>query len=92
VKPYEPEKKKSMIELPASVQERMVMVDTRVIVVAVGPACWQDEPPRAAIGDKVFISKFAGTMTRGTKDGEVYRVVNDNDIYLAIDEETENGN
>ena len=92
VKPYEPEKKKSMIELPASVQDRMVMVDTRVVVIELGPACWPNEPARAAPGDKVFISKFAGTLTQGTADGETYRVVNDNDIYLAITKESQNGN
>jgi co-chaperonin GroES (HSP10) len=91
VKPYEPEQKRSLIELPASVQEKMTMVDTRVIVVELGPACWPNEPPRAAPGDKVIISKFAGSMTRGTRDGELYRVVNDNDIYLAIIEESQNG-
>lgn len=87
VKPYEPEKKRSLIALPDSVTEKMVMTDTRVIIIELGQHCWPDEPPRAKVGDKVFISKFSGAITRGTKDGEVYRVVNDKDIYLQIVEE-----
>jgi co-chaperonin GroES (HSP10) len=87
VKPYEPEVKKGIIELLDSTQEKMVMTDVRVVVIEVGPACWPDEPPRAQVGDKVLIAKFAGSMTRGTLDGQVYRVVNDRDIYLQIIEE-----
>lgn len=87
VKPYEPERKESLIVIPDSVQERGAAVDSRVVVVEVGPACWPDEPQRAKPGDKVFVSKLAGFIARGTADGELYRVVNDRDIFLQIAEE-----
>ena len=88
VEPYEPEVKKSMIVMPDTVTERSAMVETRAIVVEVGPAAWDDEPqPRAKPGDKVLISKFAGAMATGTADGKVYRVVNDRDIYMQIETE-----
>lgn len=88
-KPYTPERKQSLIVLPETVQERTAALDQRVIVVEVGAACWPDEPARARPGDKVFVSKMAGAIAYGTKDGELYRVVNDRDVYLAIAEENQ---
>jgi co-chaperonin GroES (HSP10) len=86
VEPYEPEVKKGMIVMPDSVKERTTMVETRAIVVDIGPVAWDDEPePRARIGDKVLISKFAGVLANGTADGKPYRLVNDRDIYCAIE-------
>lgn len=88
VKAYEPERKQGIIEIPDIVQGRMAMVENRAIVIDIGPAAWMDESePRAKIGDKVFITKFAGFMATGTKDGKVYRLVNDRDIFCGIVEE-----
>lgn len=87
VKHYEPERVGGMIHLPEEVHGRMMMVEQRAIVVAIGPAAWPDEPPRAKVGDKVLISKLAGYMARGTKDGEQYRIVNDRDLFAGIVEE-----
>ena len=84
---YEPEKKDSMIAIPDFVKERDVALETRAVVIEVGAACWPDEPPRADAGDKVFISKMAGYVAKGTKDGKLYRFVNDRDIFAAIVEE-----
>ena len=87
VEPYEPEIKKSLIELPSQVKERTAMVETRAIVVDVGPAAWEDEKvPRANIGDKVFITKFAGVMAVGIADGKQYRLINDRDIFCRLEE------
>ena len=87
VRAYEPERKGAMIVIPEMIQERTSAIDTRAVVVEVGPACWPDEPPRAEVGDKVFISKMAGFIARGTKDGAVYRFINDRDIFAKIVEE-----
>ena len=88
VKAYEPERKGAQIVIPDNVQGRMAMVDNRVIVVAIGPGAWHDEPsPRAKVGEKVLVTKFAGFMAKGTKDGEMYRLVNDRDIFCAITDE-----
>jgi co-chaperonin GroES (HSP10) len=89
VEPYEPEIKKSLLVMPDSVKERTAMIETRAIVLDIGPSAWDDEPaPRAVVGDKVLISKFAGVMVTGTADGKTYRIVNDRDIYCAIEEQT----
>lgn len=89
IEPYEPELKKSVIVMPESVAERSTMVETRAVVVEVGPQAWDDEKvPRAKPGDKVLISKFAGAIANGTADGKKYRLVNDRDIYCAIEVES----
>jgi len=89
VKPYEPEKVSSVIALPDEVANRLRTVEQRVVVIAVGPFCWQDEPePRASPGDKVLVSGFAGFMATGTADGDKYRFVNDKDIFAQIEVES----
>ena len=89
VQPYEPEMKKGLIVMPETVKERSAMVETRAVVIEVGPAAWTDEKaPRAIPGDKVLISKFAGAMATGTADGKPYRIVNDRDIYCRIEVES----
>ena len=92
IEPYEPERRGGQIILPVNVQGRMSMVDNRATVVAVGPSAWHDEPmPRAQVGDKVLVTKFAGFMAKGPADGKIYRLVNDRDIFCAIThEEPEN--
>lgn len=77
-----------MIELPDAVQGRMAMVDTRAVVIAIGPSAWHDEPQaRAKVGEKVLVTAFAGFMAKGPKDGQQYRLVNDRDIFCAITDE-----
>jgi len=89
VEPYEPEIKKSVIALPETVQERTTMAEVRAVVIAIGATAWEDESqPRAAVGDKVLITKFAGTIVIGTKDQKRYRIVNDRDIFCKIEVET----
>jgi hypothetical protein len=34
-----------------------------------------------------MIAKFAGVMLQGTADHETYRMVNDRDIFVGIEEE-----
>jgi len=87
VEHYEPERAGALIELPDSVKERTLLVEQRAVVIAVGPACWPDEPARAKPGDRVLISKMAGYMAKGTRDGKLYRLVNDRDIFAGIVEE-----
>jgi co-chaperonin GroES (HSP10) len=91
VKYYEvPERRGGVILIPDSVMERSMQLEQRALVVAVGKACWPDEPPRAAVGDKVLIAKMAGYPAKGTKDGEQYRLVNDRDIFARVIEESSN--
>lgn len=84
VRYYEPEKKGSLIVIPESVQERSVLLEQRAQVIAIGSHCWPDEAPRAKVGDYVLISKMAGYGCRGPGDNQLYRFVNDRDIFAGI--------
>jgi co-chaperonin GroES (HSP10) len=86
--PYEPKKSESVIVIPDTVEDRQKMVETRAVVIEAGSEAWIEErQPRAKPGDKVLISRFAGMMADGTADGKRYRIVNDRDIYCAIEVE-----
>lgn len=88
VKPYNAAPSGSLLVMPDSVQERDSLVEQRAIVIEVGANAWCDEPcPRAKPGDKVLISRFAGYLARGTSDDQLYRVINDRDIFAAIEVE-----
>lgn len=92
LRPYEPERAGALIAIPDSVQGRSAMVETRAVVVAVGPAAWKDEPgglARAVVGERVLVTKFAGFMAKGPADGKLYRLVNDRDVFCAITDEGE---
>jgi len=88
VRPYTPERVGSIIELPADIAVRDQMVEQRAVVVAIGPTAWHDEPmARAAVGDKVLLSRYSGYMAEGTADKQQYRFVNDRDIFAKIEME-----
>lgn len=74
-----------MIVIPEHVRANMMAVDQRAEVIACGPACWPDEPPRAKPGDRVLISKFAGHLATGPKDQQLYRLVNDRDVFARLE-------
>jgi co-chaperonin GroES (HSP10) len=85
IKPYEPELRQGVIQLPDSVKGRTTMVEQRATVVAIGDCAWNDEEvPRAQPGDRVLVTKFAGYMAVGPADGEQYRLINDLDIFAKI--------
>lgn len=89
VAPYTPERKQGLIVLPDEVLSRDQMIEVRAIVIEAGPSAWCDEAqPRAKVGDKVLVSKFAGFVATGTKDGKPYRFINDRDIFAIIEDES----
>jgi co-chaperonin GroES (HSP10) len=88
IKPYQPERKQSVIVMPDEVANRDQSIEQRAVVIEAGPSAWCDETvPRAQPGDKVLVSKFAGFVAVGTSDGERYRFINDRDIFALIEVE-----
>lgn len=86
VEPFEPEFKKSIIQIPITVRMRTQMAETRAVIIEIGPEAWSDEKePRAKVGDRVIITRFAGTMLTGPNDDKIYRMVNDKAIFCGID-------
>lgn len=87
--PYESDlyRKGSLIEIPDSYKGRLRSIENRAIVLEIGPEAWYgEEHPRASVGDKVMISKYAGTLAQGPKDGLEYRMVNAGDIFCRIED------
>ncbi len=85
VQPLDVKPKGGKIVLPPDVSVRQTLLENKVVVIAIGPNAWHDEPsPRAEVGETVLVTKLAGFMVIGTKDGEHYRLVNDRDIFCAI--------
>lgn len=84
--PYEKPKGNSRIVIPETVKERTQMLEDKIRIIALGAACWSDEPePRAKVGDLVLIPFLSGRSVRG-KDGILYRMVNDRDVIAEVDE------
>src|SRR3990172_3492270 len=88
VKPIElSEYKTEKIVIPDIARDRLMMAEQQALVIAVGPEAWREEKvPRANPGEKVMISKYAGTAAVGPKDKEQYRVINANDVFLRIED------
>lgn len=88
VEPYQPERKESVIVLPDAITTNQQVIEQRAVVIEIGPECWVGEgTPRAAVGDRVLISAYAGYMSLGPADGKQYRFVNDRDIFAKISKE-----
>jgi len=89
IRMYDAAPKGGLIEIPPEVQERSSVMENRAEVIAVGHEAWADEEqPRATPGDHVIVTKMAGFVTRGPADGELYRLVNDRDIFCRITKES----
>lgn len=86
IKPYRAEDAvvSKLIAIPDSVKGNMMLLEQKAIVIAVGESCWHDEPvKRAAPGDHVIVTKFAGYMALGDDD-EQYRLINDRDVFAQL--------
>lgn len=89
VKPYLVEERTAGgLILPDQVRNKDQLAEQRAVLIEVGPCAWRDEPvPRAKPGDKILFSKWAGYQAVGPADDEVYRIVNDSDIFTIITKE-----
>lgn len=92
--PYEPDlyNKNSIIVVPDSYKDKLRSVENRGVVLAIGPEAWLHArklgaEPRAVVGEKVMISKYAGHQCQGTRDGKIYRMVNAEDIFCGLDDD-----
>lgn len=78
--------KTTMIQIPDHVRKSSAVMEQRAVVVAVGASAWEDEKePRAKVGEKVIVTKMAGYVVQG-KDGGLYRLVNDRDIFCGVED------
>lgn len=81
------ELKAALIKIPDSVRANSATLEQRAEVIAIGGSAWEDEKePRAQVGDKVIVTRLAGYMAKSKIDGQLYRMVNDRDIFCRIRE------
>lgn len=86
VEAYEPEMQASLLVIPDTVRQQYKILENRVRVIEIGPAAWEDEKvPRAKVGDTVLVVKHTGAVVASPKDGTLYRLVSDRDIYCRLD-------
>lgn len=86
VEPYDPETANSVIALTEGAERGMKSLENRARIVAIGADAWMEErEPRAAVGDLVLLANFSGVLVKGPKDGKLYRMVNDRDIYCGFE-------
>ena len=86
VEPYEPELGASLIAIPDTVRQSLKVLENRVVVIEAGPEAWKDEAePRATIGDVALITKHAGAVVASPVNKQLYRMVNDRDVYCVLD-------
>lgn len=77
----------SVIAIPETVKQQMAILENVVRIVELGASVWHDEPrPRAKVGDLCLVTRLAGFIRQG-RDGKLYRIVNDRDIFCTMDEE-----
>lgn len=91
VVPEPAEEKKGAIFIPDSVKDKEEIVQQRGRIVSVGPAAFTaadyagEEPGE---GDAVIFARLAGFRVK-LADGKDARVIQDRDVAVILDEETE---
>jgi len=83
VKPIEiEEKSEGGIIFCAEGKDRERLGMTMGTLVAVGPEAWFDsKSPQAKVGDKVMFARFAGWAIEEGDDKELFRLMNDEDLF-----------
>lgn len=77
---------KGGIVIASTIRERSQLKQTRGELVDVGPLAGEDQgEPWVKPGDTVMFARYGGIVLKG-KDGEVYRILNDEDITAGIEE------
>lgn len=76
----------SRIIIPENIRSQYKILENKVRVLEAGPFAWADETePRAKPGDVVLVVKHTGAIVASPKDGKLYRMVSDRDIYCRFD-------
>lgn len=81
------EKTQGGIILTKSIQQQEELAGIFGTIVAIGPNAWKafdDGQPWAEVGDRVVYSKYGGLVLEDPDTKEMYRLLNDDDIYCTI--------
>lgn len=78
------------IIIAETIREREELAGIFGTVVAIGPNAWaafDDGKPWAQVGDRVVFSKYGGLVLEDPDTKELFRLLNDDDIYCTIESE-----
>lgn len=81
------EQKDGLIVIPDPVRDRHEMAGIKARLVAIGAQAFKeikDPDQRPIAGAVVAIARYSGYLIRG-KDGEEYRIINDDDVVAVLD-------
>jgi co-chaperonin GroES (HSP10) len=102
--PYEPDfdaAKRWGFVVPDTLRNNSIMVEMRATVIAMGDECYQRDGqnffarlftpwrPRCLPGDRIMINKYSGAVVVSPLNGQQYRMVNDEDVFVRITQEAE---
>lgn len=85
--------------IPDKLRNNSIMVEMRVIVLELGDMAYRKDNqtwfermfttfrPRCKPGDKIMVNDYSGAIVVGSLDGKQYRLVNDEDVFVVIEEE-----
>jgi chaperonin GroES len=82
---------KGVIEIPENIKERSQNAQTAGTVIAIGSTAYLHKEFGGGkhwckVGDRVAFARYGGIQLTG-KDGEIYRIVEDDDILALLDAE-----
>lgn len=63
---------------------------TEAYVIDIGPSAFKafdDGKPWCKVGDCVLISRYSGALVDNVEEGQVYRIINDQDIQAVFSKE-----
>ena len=66
---------------------------TEAYVMDIGPSAFKafdDGKPWCKVGDCVLISKYSGTLVDAVEEGQIYRMINDQDIQALFPSDSVN--
>lgn len=79
------------IVLPGRQAERETKAMQEATVVELGRTAFRafdDGHPWCKVGDVVMIAKYSGEDRKDEKTGHIYRIINDEDIFATLEQES----
>ena len=79
------EKTAGGIIIPETAKDKQRYATQKASLIAIGQSCFAEWIEKPAVGSRVLISQYAGTIVKGD-DGAEYRIINDEDICALLEE------
>lgn len=80
---------KGKIEIPSHIQDAHKRATQEAYVIEIGHCAWKaihDGEPWCKVDDLVLIAKYSGEDRIDKATGDIYRIINDEDIFAIVEE------